>query len=94
MRRMRAATRQCFATTSTHIARWPSSRVPAVGKTTSCRRVADRCLYLDWDDQDDRRIIVRGPRAVVAETGIEKLTLESPCSCSTSSTSTAAGAPS
>ena len=49
-----------------------------VGKTTSCRRVADRCLYLDWDDQDDRRIIVRGPRAVVAETGIEKLTLESP----------------
>ncbi len=49
-----------------------------VGKTTSCRRAADRCLYLDWDDQDDRRVIVRGPRAVVAETGIEKLALESP----------------
>jgi hypothetical protein len=52
-----------------------------VGKTTSCRRVADRCVYLDWDDQDDRRLIVRGPRAVVADTGIEQL-------C----TSTAAGA--
>jgi predicted AAA+ superfamily ATPase len=49
-----------------------------VGKTTSCRRVAPRCLYLDWDDQDDRRLILRGPRAVVAETGIEQLATESP----------------
>lgn len=33
-----------------------------VGKTTSCRGLADD--YLSWDDRDDRRVIQAGPRAV------------------------------
>lgn len=36
-----------------------------VGKTTACRRVAGDGPYFNWDDQDDRRLISKGPRAVV-----------------------------
>ncbi|MHC5185032.1 MAG: hypothetical protein ACYSPI_12275, partial [Planctomycetota bacterium] len=30
-----------------------------VGKTTSCRNLADQ--YLNWDNTDDRSLIVKGP---------------------------------
>lgn len=33
-----------------------------VGKTTTCRALADR--YLSWDDRDDRRVIQAGPQRV------------------------------
>jgi predicted AAA+ superfamily ATPase len=35
-----------------------------VGKTTTCRQLADDDAYLDVDDRDDRRVIQAGPRAV------------------------------
>ena len=44
-----------------------------VGKTTTCRGVEKGSHYLDWDDQDDRRVILSGPRAVEAELGLERL---------------------
>ena len=33
-----------------------------VGKTTACRSVAD--AYLNWDNADDRRQLLRGPAAL------------------------------
>lgn len=33
-----------------------------VGKTTACRSVAD--AYLNWDNEDHRRILLRGPSAI------------------------------
>ena len=35
-----------------------------VGKTTICRRLAD--TYLNWDNADDRRLLLRGPTALAA----------------------------
>jgi len=35
-----------------------------VGKTTTCRSVAD--AYLNWDNEDHRRILLRGPSAIAA----------------------------
>jgi hypothetical protein len=45
-----------------------------VGKTTACRAATAGGHYLDWDDQEDRRLILRGPRAVAAALGLEQLT--------------------
>lgn len=42
-----------------------------VGKTTSCRAVAS--LYLNWDNTDDRRLILRGPAAVAEAAGLAQL---------------------
>jgi len=42
-----------------------------VGKTTCCRAATD--FYLDWDNSDDRRLILRGPGAVAEWLGLEKL---------------------
>lgn len=42
-----------------------------VGKTTTCRSLGTR--YLNWDDTDDRRLILRGPRTVAAAIGLEAL---------------------
>ena len=42
-----------------------------VGKTTTCRALGD--MYLNWDNEDHRAIILRGPTAVAAETGLERL---------------------
>jgi uncharacterized protein len=42
-----------------------------VGKTTSCRLHSD--AYLNWDDLDDRRVIMAGPAAVA-----ERLSLSQP----------------
>ncbi|MCG8554799.1 MAG: ATP-binding protein [Proteobacteria bacterium] len=44
-----------------------------VGKTTTCRRLDPRCKYLNWDDEDDRRLITRGPSAIVAALSLGQL---------------------
>ncbi len=43
-----------------------------VGKTTTCRELAD--VYLDWDNEDHRALILSGPAAVASHAGIDKLT--------------------
>ncbi len=42
-----------------------------VGKTTTCRGMAD--CYLDWDNEDHREIILRGPAAVAEYAKTERL---------------------
>ena len=42
-----------------------------VGKTTTCRGAGDK--YLDWDNSDHRRTILRGPSAVADWLELEKL---------------------
>ncbi len=42
-----------------------------VGKTTACRQIGD--VYLDWDNQDDRELILAGPRAVAEHAGLDRL---------------------
>jgi len=42
-----------------------------VGKTTACRAVAN--AYLNWDNQDDRRILLRGPAALAERLGLDRL---------------------
>ncbi len=42
-----------------------------VGKTTTCRAIADDDAYLNWDDRDDRRLIQAGPRAVAERLGLD-----------------------
>lgn len=42
-----------------------------VGKTTSCRSLAD--YYLNWDNRDDRQVIVRGPTAMATHLGLDQL---------------------
>jgi predicted AAA+ superfamily ATPase len=44
-----------------------------VGKTTTCRGIGGEVVYASWDDQDDRALILRGPRAVVAELGLDRV---------------------
>ncbi len=47
-----------------------------VGKTTTCRR--DSTDYLNWDNQDHRRVIQRGPGAVATMLGLERLRPQRP----------------
>ena len=42
-----------------------------VGKTTICRSVGD--IYLNWDNADDRRAILRGPAALAAMLQLDRL---------------------
>ena len=42
-----------------------------VGKTTTCRM--EGTDYLNWDNADDRRLILRGPAAVAARIQLEQL---------------------
>lgn len=42
-----------------------------VGKTTTCRM--EGTDYLNWDNADDRRLILRGPAAVTARIQLERL---------------------
>jgi len=49
-----------------------------VGKTTTCRSLHRDAHYLNWDDQDDRRLITRGPKAIARELALEKLADERP----------------
>jgi len=43
-----------------------------VGKTTTCRRHAD--AYANWDNVDDRELILSGPASVVERLGLNRLT--------------------
>lgn len=47
-----------------------------VGKTTTCRALADR--YLNWDNEDDRRILVAGPAETARHLGLEALSERHP----------------
>jgi len=47
-----------------------------VGKTTTCRGLAG--AYLNWDNSDHRRTIVRGPAAVVEQLGLDRLAEDEP----------------
>lgn len=51
-----------------------------VGKTTSARAVAASgpCVYLNWDVQADRRLLVQGPDAIAERAGLRRLTDEKP----------------
>jgi predicted AAA+ superfamily ATPase len=49
-----------------------------VGKTTVCRMLPGDARYLNWDDQDDRRLMLRGPQAVAAELDLARLRTERP----------------
>lgn len=42
-----------------------------VGKTTTCRALAD--AYFDWDNQDHQALILEGPARVAEEAGLAKL---------------------
>jgi predicted AAA+ superfamily ATPase len=42
-----------------------------VGKTTTCRELASG--YLNWDDDDHRRLFLGGPAAIAAELGLDRL---------------------
>ncbi len=42
-----------------------------VGKTTSCRALGTH--YLNWDNTDDRRVILRGPAAVAGQLQLDRL---------------------
>jgi predicted AAA+ superfamily ATPase len=44
-----------------------------VGKTTVCRGLDADASYLNWDDQDDRALFLRGPKAVAAELQLDRL---------------------
>jgi len=47
-----------------------------VGKTTTCRLHAD--TYLNWDNGDDRALILKGPAAVAERLGLQKLRTSPP----------------
>lgn len=47
-----------------------------VGKTTICRGQAD--LYLDWDNEDHRAVVLAGPGAVARRAGLEGLVTRAP----------------
>lgn len=49
-----------------------------VGKTTVCRTFDGGARYLNWDDQDDRRLMLRGPQAVAAALDLAQLRAERP----------------
>lgn len=42
-----------------------------VGKTTACRSLSS--AYLDWDNLNDRRVLLAGPSAVAERLGLEQL---------------------
>lgn len=44
-----------------------------VGKTTVCHLLDPEASYLNFDDQDDRALILSGPKAVAQELGLEQL---------------------
>ncbi|MFY9344359.1 MAG: AAA family ATPase [Planctomycetota bacterium] len=49
-----------------------------VGKTTVCRTLDADARYLNWDDKDDRRLILRGPKAVAAHLDLDRLREQRP----------------
>lgn len=49
-----------------------------VGKTTTCRTLADEGRYLNWDKQSDRTAILKGPDAVASALQLHQLTEAKP----------------
>ena len=47
-----------------------------VGKTTVCRALGN--LYLNWDNTDDRRILLKGPAALAEFMELDRLRAEPP----------------
>ncbi len=47
-----------------------------VGKTTACRSISD--AYLNWDNMDDRRRMLRGPAALADALQLDQLRARSP----------------
>jgi len=47
-----------------------------VGKTTVCRSLGG--TYFNWDNSDDRRVLLRGPAALAEALGLDRLRAESP----------------
>jgi uncharacterized protein len=47
-----------------------------VGKTTTCRSISD--AYLNWDNADDRRRLLRGPAALAEALQLDRLTAKIP----------------
>ncbi len=47
-----------------------------VGKTTTCRLLAE--VYLNWDNGDDRALVLRGPSAVAQRLGLQRLRAAAP----------------
>ncbi len=47
-----------------------------VGKTTACRNLCSD--YLNWDNTNDRRLILKGPEAVAERLKLEQLTTKRP----------------
>jgi len=47
-----------------------------VGKTTVCRAIGD--LYLNWDNTDDRRTLLKGPAALAELLELDRLRAEPP----------------
>ena len=47
-----------------------------VGKTTTCRLRSD--AYVNWDDLDDRELVLAGPRRLAAGLGLDRLRAEPP----------------
>lgn len=47
-----------------------------VGKTTACRAVGD--AYLNWDNGDDRRILLKGPAALAGWAQLDRLKARPP----------------
>ncbi len=44
-----------------------------VGKTTLCVKLDDKAQYLNWDNQDDRALIIEGPSRISEKTGLNTL---------------------
>jgi hypothetical protein len=49
-----------------------------VGKTTVCRSLDPDARYVNWDDQDDRKSILRGPKVVAQMLELERLGRDKP----------------
>ncbi len=47
-----------------------------VGKTTACRSLGG--AYLNWDNQDDRRLLLKGPVALADRLGLDRLRAQPP----------------
>ena len=52
-----------------------------VGKTTLAKtflETRDHCLYLNWDNLDDRKKILEGPKAIVKSLSLDRVSREKP----------------
>jgi predicted AAA+ superfamily ATPase len=47
-----------------------------VGKTSICSQLAT--TYINWDNQDSRQLILKGPAAIASFSGLDQLTAQSP----------------